>query len=301
MWQPLTEPSVEDVHRVLTEVDVALWSSGASRTSGNCSRADRSGAVHHAEGRLIAVAGSVPDEECVMGIVAAHPGRSELLSDAVPLLEDVLRAGGALWLPTLDHDAGAAAAAAHGLVRAYTDLQMRTRTTAASASPPPLGTRLRELGAAPSGLHDVHDLVCAAWGAEDHWTAFHRRFEQAAREPALWVLLESEQGELVAACFGDGQDLADGRFKVVRHLDVAPGVRRSGLGRWALNELLVRFALAGWDEAQLGVHGDNASGAPAFYRSHGWSVVSSQDKWVRAPPSPAPGSRARRRGTGRTT
>lgn len=99
----------------------------------------------------------------------------------------------------------------------------------------------------------------------------------------MWVLLENEERELVAAGIGGVEELGDGRFGVVRHLDVAPSARRRGLGRWALNELLVRFAHAGRDEAQLGVHADNVSGAPDLYRSLGWSVVSSQDKWVRPP------------------
>ena len=53
---------------------------------------------------------------------------------------------------------------------------------------------------------------------------------------------------------------------------------------WTLNELLARFARAGLGEAQLGVHEENVSAAPALYASLGWSVVSSHRKWIRSLP-----------------
>ncbi|HXH79572.1 hypothetical protein [Nocardioides sp.] len=147
MWQPLRESSVEGVHRVLAEVDVA-FGDVVERSVADVGEVLAAGSfwgVHNPEGRLVAVAGSVHDEECVLRVAAAHPGRAELLAEAVPLLEEALAAGAPLWLPTQDRDAGAVAAA-HGLASAYTDLQMRTRTAVASAGPPPAGMRPARAG-----------------------------------------------------------------------------------------------------------------------------------------------------------
>lgn len=284
-WQVAPEPRFDDLHRLLGGVDAAFGNVvEKSESDVRHLLADGSACwAYDVAGVLCGVALTVPQEECVLAVDADQHARPLLLREGAALLDEALRAGTPLWLPTHDRDAEAVATRL-GLIPEYTDLQMRTHTTTAAPGPAPSGTRLREFDASASALQDVHDLVCAAWGVEDHTSAFLERFGQLAREPSLWVLLESTGGQLLAACFGDIQELGDGRYGVVRHLDVAPAARRSGLGSWALNELLGRFARAGLAEAQLGVHEENVSAAPALYASLGWSVVSSQRKWVRSLP-----------------
>lgn len=284
-WQLGPEPPVDDVHRLLGGVDAA-FGNVVEKSQSDVRHLLADGSAwwaYDVAGVLCGVALTVPHEECVLAVDVDQLARPLLLAQGAALLDEALSAGASLWLPTRDRD-GEAVAKRLGLIPEYTDLQMRTHTTAGAPGQAPSGTRLREFDASASALQDVHDLVCAAWGVEDHWSAFLERFGQSAREPRLWVLLESAGGELLAACFGDIQELGDGRFGVVRHLDVAPAARRSGLGSWALTELLGRFARAGLAEAQLGVHEENVSAAPALYASLGWSVVSSQRKWIRSLP-----------------
>lgn len=297
-WQPVTDPDIEDVHRFLTDVDLA-FGNVIERTLSDVNDLLKQGMaweVRAPAGRLCGVALAVPGEECLLRVDASQLSRTVLLRQGVSVLDDALMAGTPLWLPTRDSDAKAMATEQQ-LVSPYTDLQMRIQTTAAATTPPPRGTHLRDFEPSVTALREVHDLVCAAWGVDDHWSAFLRRFEPVARERSFWVLLEGTGGELLAACIGDVQVLGDGRFGIVRHLDVAPDARRRGLGSWAVNELVARFARAGLAEAQLGVHDNNKSAAPALYTSLGWRLVSSQDMWVHRSDKPAerPASQSPRR------
>lgn len=280
-WRAVATPDVEQWQRHLASIDVACGNVVESHARA-VARLVADGSAWEAydgAGTLVGVALAVPGEECLVRVAADHPARAALLQSGVALVQEHLRRGVPLWVPSGDATAEQVAQS-HGLALAYRDLQMRIDTAPARRTGLPAGTRLRELDASLTALRDVHDLVCEAWGVADHWPAFLDRFGETARERDLWVLLESEDGELLAACFGDIQDLGDGRFGVVRHLDVAPGARRHGLGSWALNELVVRFAEAGRPRTQLGVHDDNRSSAPAMYSALGWRVVSSQGKWL---------------------
>lgn len=230
-------------------------------------------------GSLLGVALAIPDEECLVRVASDHPARATLMESGIRLVQEHLRRGVPLWVPSNDAVAEQVAES-QGMARSYRDLQMRIDTDSARHTRPPEAVLLRNFDASPTALRDIHDLVCRAWGVEDHWPEFLNRFGSSTRERYLWVLLENPQSQLLAACFGDIRNLGDGRFGVVRHLDVTPSARRRGLGAWALNELVARFAEAGQPQAQLGVHDDNQSAAPALYTALGWRVVSSQGKWI---------------------
>jgi ribosomal protein S18 acetylase RimI-like enzyme len=230
-------------------------------------------------GTLVGVALAIPDEECLVRVASDHPARRTLMASGIRLVEEHLRRGTPLWVPSIDAVAEQVAES-QGMALSYRDLQMRIDTASARHTAPPESIRLRHFDASPAALREVHKLVCRAWGVEDHWPEFLCRFGTSARERYLWVLLESPQSELLATCFGDIQNLGDGTFGVVRHLDVTPSARRRGLGAWALNELVARFAEVGQPQAQLGVHDDNQSAAPALYSALGWRVVSSQGRWI---------------------
>lgn len=222
--------------------------------------------------------------------LCALPGLDDRqLDDGLSLLAPGLVTGGTpLWLPA-DDPATDRAARRAGLHRAYVDLTMR-RPLPEPGPParPPEGTRLVERHSSPGLDREVHDLVCRAWGVAPHWDGFRRRFLMASPDPAPWVLLSPTAGgpRLVAAALGRVEVQSDGgRVGEVAHLDVDPDHRRRGLAGWVLEELLRRFAALPGDvrptSARLGVHQDNASGAPAFYLARGWRTVARHARWER--------------------
>lgn len=280
-WCEGATRGVEEWQRHLARVDLA-FGNVVERHRGEVGSLLADGSAweaYDAAGGLVGVALAVPDAECLVRVGSDHPARTTLIESGMDLLHEHLLLGVPLWVPGRD-EAAELVAERRGLALSHRDLQMRIDATTALRTRPPTATRLRVFDGSSTALRDVHDLVCQAWHVDDHWPAFLERFGGSTRERDLWVLLESPPGDLLAACFGDVQDLGDGRFGVVRHLDVAPGARRRGLGAWALNELVARFADAGLPQAQLGVHDDNRSGAPALYAALGWRVVSSQGRWV---------------------
>lgn len=151
---------------------------------------------------LVGVALASPDEECLVRVASDHRARATLMESGIRLVQEHLRRGVPLWVPSKDVTAENVAKS-QGMTLSHRDLQMRIDTASARRS-----------------------------------------------------------------------------FGIVRHLDVTPSARRRGLGAWALNELVARFAEAGQPQAQLGVHDDNESAAPALYVAPGWRVVSSQGKWI---------------------
>ena len=245
------------------------------------------GCVREVGGTTDALALVVPGDEVVVRVDRGLADRAGVLAEALSVADLELAAGTPLWLPSSDQEASSAARK-HQLARSYADLQMRSPTPSTATGPRadlPSGHRWRGTRRhSPSVGDEVHDLVCAAWGAAPDREAFRSRFEGDDMDPRLWVLVDHDGASpgLVAAALGRVQDLPDGRFGVVAHLDVRPGARRLGLGTAVLRELVRRFRELGLEEAQLGVHDDNVSHAPAMYRSLGWRVVSSQTKWVRS-------------------
>lgn len=286
VWRPVSPADAPAVAALLARTD-GDWGNVVERSAVEVRQlvATAHGCVREDNGTADAVALFVPGDEVVMCVDRGVDDRHGVLEEACSFVDLELAVGTPLWLQTADHMA-AAVARNHRLTPAYTDLQMRTSTPSASGVPADLapGDRWRVMSRLTSSVADeVHDLVCAAWGVAAHREAFRTRFERKDTDPRLWVLLDRDGGPtgLAAAALGKVQELADGRFGVVTHLDVHPQARRLGLGTAALHELLRRFRELGLEEAQLGVHDDNASGAPKMYRSLGWRVVSSQTKWVR--------------------
>ncbi len=181
-WQLGPEPPVDDVHRLLGGVDAA-FGNVVEKSQSDVRHLLADGSAwwaYDVAGVLCGVALTVPHEECVTAVDVDQARAALLLAQGAALLDEALSAGASLWLPTRDRD-GEAVAKRLGLIPEYTDLQMRTHTTAGARGQAPSGTRLREFDASASALQDIHDLVCAAWGVEDHWSAFLERFGQSAR------------------------------------------------------------------------------------------------------------------------
>lgn len=284
-WRPLSPRDSPAVTALLARTD-RDWGNVVERSASEVRRLIdvARGCVREDAGTADAVALFVPGDEVVIRVDRGLPDRTGVITDACAVVDLELTAGTPLWLPAADHES-AVAARKQQLTPAYTDLQMRAPTSAGPCADLPPGYWWREVGRhSPALGNEVHDLVCDAWGVAPHREAFRSRFESDV-EPRLWVLIDHDGAPhgLAAAALGRVQEMADGRFGVVDHLDVHPRARRLTLGTAALRELLRRFHELGLEEAQLGVHNDNASSAPKIYLSRGWRVVSSQTKWVRAP------------------
>ena len=99
-----------------------------------------------------------------------------------------------------------------------------------------------------------------------------------AYDPGLWVLAVDREG-LSGAVLGRVERLADVTAGVVTHVNVAPRARGRGLAAALLGTLCRRFQAHGLAVAQLGVHEDNASGAPGLYEHLGWTTVSRRTRW----------------------
>lgn len=233
----------------------------------------------------------IPDNIALLGVPREIAERDRVLAHVVSWLAARLGVG-ALWLPDGD-EAAASAAADAGLALQYTDIQMTLPVTAVQEpeSPPP-GYETVTLGTdTASGLEAVHDLVCRTWSVAPHWSAFESRFSALTADPTLWVLLRSSSGPstdpLAAAAWGRIQVSGSARVGEVGHLDVDPEHRGRGLGPWALAEVVRRFRVVNPQVrvAQLGVHDDNASHAPALYSRLGWSEVSRHQKWASSAPA----------------
>ncbi len=265
------------VHRFLAACDTAAGNVVESTEQQVTDLLSRARGVLVPDDRGIAALALVDGTTAQLRASPGVPSRAALLRR---LMGDVggQAADASWWLHVGDRDAAMAAEAA-GLVRSYGDLQLRRAVGGAAPSTLPEGARSEPVRALGDQLvREVHDLVVRAWSVPEHLDAFRRRFVVDA-EPALWVLVRDESGSLAAAAIGGREEVGDGLVGQVLHLDVDPDRRRRGLGRWALDELCHRFAGHGLEVAQLGVHDDNASGAPELYARWGWKVVSRQDRW----------------------
>lgn len=223
------------------------------------------------------------DSGCGCRFARCQPSATMAVSHERGSMADRIRT---VWAAEDDAAARASLLAAGAKVD-YVDIQMQRNTMVArQRTPPPLATRLVAL-AGPNDLVTLgalHELTCRAWKVEPWWEGFLDRFVNAAGfDPAYVVLLAPDThdgGALVAAALGRrGMDTPDSELGVVSHVDVDPAFRRQGLGTWVLEELLRRFARNGIARAQLGVHADNASGAPGLYRRLGWIEVSRTARW----------------------
>ncbi len=104
-----------------------------------------------------------------------------------------------------------------------------------------------------------------------------QRIEKKRWDPALWLLLEDEEG-LAGAALGERWD--DG-LGYVAQLAVAPRARGRGHGRTLLLSLFEAFRADGLRRAELSVHGANR-GAARLYESVGMTASWEAQRWEKA-------------------
>jgi ribosomal protein S18 acetylase RimI-like enzyme len=129
----------------------------------------------------------------------------------------------------------------------------------------------------------VHALVQECLGEVEGFIAEplevwrRQRIEKKRWDPALWLVLEDEQG-LIGAALGERWD--DG-IGYVAQLAVAPRARGLGHGRTLLQSLFEAFRGDGLRRAELSVHGDNR-GAARLYESVGMTASWEAQRWEKA-------------------
>jgi ribosomal protein S18 acetylase RimI-like enzyme len=104
-----------------------------------------------------------------------------------------------------------------------------------------------------------------------------QRIEKKRWDPALWLLLEDDEG-LAGAALGERWD--DG-LGYVAQLAVAPRARGRGHGRTLLLSLFEAFRATGLRRAELSVHGANR-GAARLYESVGMTASWEAQRWEKA-------------------
>ena len=104
-----------------------------------------------------------------------------------------------------------------------------------------------------------------------------QRIEKKRWDPALWLVLEDDEG-LAGAALGERWD--DG-LGYVAQLAVAPRARGRGHGRTLLLGLFEAFRAGGLRRAELSVHGDNR-GAARLYESVGMTASWEAQRWEKA-------------------
>jgi mycothiol synthase len=129
----------------------------------------------------------------------------------------------------------------------------------------------------------VHALVQECLGEVEGFIAEplevwrRQRIEKKRWDPALWLVLEDEQG-LAGAALGERWD---GGLGYVAQLAVAPRARGLGHGRTLLLALFEAFRADGLRRAELSVHGDNR-GAARLYESVGMTASWEAQRWEKA-------------------
>ena len=122
------------------------------------------------------------------------------------------------------------------------------------------------------GLSEVEGFI-----AEPLEVWRRQRIEKKRWDPALWLVLEDEQG-IAGAALGERWD--DG-LGYVAQLAVAPHARGRGHGRTLLLALFEAFRADGLRRAELSVHGDNR-GAARLYESVGMTASWEAQRWEKA-------------------
>ena len=129
----------------------------------------------------------------------------------------------------------------------------------------------------------VHELVQAGLSEVEGFIAEplevwrRQRIEKKRWDPALWLLLEDDEG-LAGAALGERWD--DG-LGYVAQLAVAPRARGRGHGRTLLLSLFEAFRADGLRRAELSVHGANR-GAARLYESVGMTASWEAQRWEKA-------------------
>jgi ribosomal protein S18 acetylase RimI-like enzyme len=237
--------------------------------------------VCRSSGRELLGAAVDHDSELVV-VVGRAPDRAAVAADLLGRV-DAPRSATTCWLAADDLDV-AGELARRGFHADYTDVQMRRPTVGLTdrSTPMPDGFRIRDgfAGETPA-LHEIHDLICIAWGVEPDFPGFVDRFAGSDDfEPGLWILADDHDG-LAGAVLARREQTADSPVVLLTHVDVHPRARDRGLARAMLAEVCRRAAEVGFETAQLGVHEDNASHAFARYLRLGWAPVSRRTKWSR--------------------
>ena len=132
----------------------------------------------------------------------------------------------------------------------------------------------------PADEAAVHRLIQEAFEeiegntpqALDEWRS--KGLAKPGHDPALWLLLEDDEG-LAGAALGERWE--DG-IGYVAELGVAARARGRGYGRALLLGLFAGFRRAGLRHAELSVHGRNR-GALALYESAGMRTVWEAERW----------------------
>jgi mycothiol synthase len=129
----------------------------------------------------------------------------------------------------------------------------------------------------------VHELVQACLSEVEGFIAEplevwrRQRIEKKRWDPALWLLLEDDEG-LAGVALGERWD--DG-LGYVAQLAVAPRARGRGHGRTLLLSLFEAFRADGLRRAELSVHGANR-GAARLYESVGMTASWEAQRWEKA-------------------
>jgi ribosomal protein S18 acetylase RimI-like enzyme len=122
------------------------------------------------------------------------------------------------------------------------------------------------------GLSEVEGFI-----AEPLEVWRRQRIEKKRWDPALWLVLEDDEG-LAGAALGERWD--DG-LGYVAQLAVAPRARGRGHGRTLLLSLFEAFRADGLRRAELSVHGANR-GAARLYESVGMTASWEAQRWEKA-------------------
>ena len=122
------------------------------------------------------------------------------------------------------------------------------------------------------GLSEVEGFI-----AEPLEVWRRQRIEKQRWDPALWLVLEDDEG-LAGAALGERWD--DG-LGYVAQLAVAPRARGRGHGRTLLLSLFEAFRSSGLRRAELSVHGANR-GAARLYESIGMTPSWEAQRWEKA-------------------
>jgi mycothiol synthase len=144
--------------------------------------------------------------------------------------------------------------------------------------PPPPDVPLRTFE--PADEAAVHRLIQDAFEAIegntpqtlDEWRS--RGLAKPGHDPALWLLLEDDEG-MAGAALGERWENGLG---YVAELATAARARGRGYGRALLLGLFAAFRRAGLRHAELSVHGRNR-GALALYESAGMRTVWEAERW----------------------
>jgi mycothiol synthase len=120
-----------------------------------------------------------------------------------------------------------------------------------------------------AGLSEVEGFIAEPLEVWRRQRIFKQRWD-----PALWLLLEDDEG-LAGAALGERWD--DG-LGYVAQLAVAPRARGRGHGRTLLLSLFAAFRASGLRRAELSVHGANR-GAARLYESVGMAPSWEAQRW----------------------